>query len=110
MNAHLPFVKPEERNLPLKTALQISQARCARVSYNNHDGTSNDVEKDRALAESLANEGHFSPFEHQAISILHCSPKYKGNFNHNYDWAQVRKFYPNECKNNLADFKEESDG
>lgn len=110
MNAHLPFVKPHERELPFFQALSISQARCARVSYDNHDGTNTDIEKDRLLAESLAKSGHFSPFEHQALSMPHASPRHKGNFNHNYDWVQIRKFYPNECKNDLNDFKEESDG
>jgi thymidylate synthase ThyX len=109
-NAHLPFVLPEERELPFKQAAYISQARCARVSYNNHDGTSNDIKKDEDLAKILANSGHFSPFEHQAISIIHALNKYKGNFNHNFDWVQIRKLYPDEYKTNLAEFKEESDG
>lgn len=107
-NAHLPFVRQEERDLPLKTALHISQARCARVSYNNHDGSENDIEKDRELAEMLAKEGHFSPFEHQALSIHHSLSKYKGNFNHNFDWVQIRKLYPNECVHTLIR-QEESD-
>lgn len=109
-NAHLPFLLPEERALPFKQAASISQARCARVSYNNHDGTSNDLKKDEDLAKTLADSGHFSPFEHQAISMIHAQNKYKGNFNHNFDWVQIRKFYPDEYKTNLADFKEESDG
>lgn len=107
-NAHLPFVRPEERNVPFKQALHMSQARCARVSYNNHDGTYNDLSKDRELAEMLAKEGHFSPFEHQALSIHYSAARYKGNFNHSYDWVQIRKLYPNECVHTLVR-QEESD-
>lgn len=46
--------------------LHVSVARCARVSYNNHDGTPSDPEADRALAQRLLAERHMSPFEHQA--------------------------------------------
>jgi thymidylate synthase ThyX len=44
----------------------ISAARCARVSYLNHDGSSPDGEKDFALADMLAKSKHWSPFEHPA--------------------------------------------
>ena len=43
-----------------------SAARCARVSYLNHDGTIPDEDKDLALAKMLMTSGHWSPFEHQA--------------------------------------------
>lgn len=43
-----------------------SAARCARVSYLNHDGTVPDEDKDLALANMLMSSGHWSPFEHQA--------------------------------------------
>ena len=43
-----------------------SAARCARVSYLNHDGTNPDEDKDLALAKMLMTSGHWSPFEHQA--------------------------------------------
>ena len=46
----------------------ISAARCARVSYLNHDGTAPDIEKDLALARRLLDSKHMSPFEHQAIA------------------------------------------
>lgn len=44
----------------------ISAARCARVSYLNHDGTSPNIDKDLALAKRLLDSKHMSPFEHQA--------------------------------------------
>lgn len=68
---------------------KLSAARCARVSYLNHDGTKPDVEKDLALFEKLVAAPHASPFEHQAIP---CPGKH-GNFN---GWKQYRQFIPNE--------------
>jgi thymidylate synthase ThyX len=108
-NAHLPFVPLKEREMPFKDALAMSQARCARTSYNNHDGTSSNLEKDKGLAVDLSSSGHFSPFEHQGISIAHTAAKYKGNFNHNFDWVQIRKLYPNECVHEMPQLEEESD-
>lgn len=43
-----------------------SAARCARVSYLNHDGSRSTREKDLELAYLLKSERHASPFEHQA--------------------------------------------
>lgn len=43
---------------------KCSAARCARVSYNNHDNSSPSVEKDLALAELLLSSKHLTPFEH----------------------------------------------
>jgi len=55
---HTPY---DNGNRPL-----VSAARCARVSYLNHDGTSPSVEKDLALADLLSTQRHLSPFEHVA--------------------------------------------
>lgn len=48
--------------------LKVSVARCARVSYNNVDGTSSSIEKDLELYARLAGSDpkHLSPTEHQA--------------------------------------------
>lgn len=43
-----------------------SVARCARVSYLNHDKSEPNPEKDVSLHDQLLSSGHFSPFEHQA--------------------------------------------
>lgn len=52
----------------LSLLLSISSARCARVSYNNHDGTKPDIEKDLKLAnEILIPNGHLSPTEHPCM-------------------------------------------
>src|SRR5690606_26824822 len=50
--------------------LQMSAARCARVSYKGFDGTT-DIDKDIKLFEQLAvsKPVHASPFEHQATPL-----------------------------------------
>ena len=48
------------------TLAMISAARCARVSYLNHDGSKPDIAKDIALADRLFASQQMSPFEHQA--------------------------------------------
>ncbi|MFN4091653.1 MAG: FAD-dependent thymidylate synthase [Brevundimonas sp.] len=60
---HLPFVEEQGRLADLK---MVSVARCARVSYETHDGEPTVFEKDLALGQRLASSGHWSPFEHQA--------------------------------------------
>lgn len=47
--------------------MKISAARCARVSYNNHDGSKPDIEKDLKLYGYLYNSKHMSPMEHACI-------------------------------------------
>lgn len=64
---HLPFVTDEERMTHVHMDLcMISAARCARVSYLNHDGLKPDVSKDFNLATRLYDDKHASVFEHQA--------------------------------------------
>jgi thymidylate synthase ThyX len=63
---HLPYVTLSERQTYNTDQLcQISSARCARVSYLNHDGGM-DVSKDLELARTLLKMGHMSPLGHQA--------------------------------------------
>ena len=47
--------------------MKISAARCARVSYNNHDGSKPDIKKDLELYEHLYDSKHMSPMEHACI-------------------------------------------
>ena len=51
----------------LFTIMKISAARCARVSYNNHDGSKPDINKDLELFERLYKGGHMSPLEHTCL-------------------------------------------
>ena len=71
INAHggrtLPYVNVDEMDAidDLRILTLISAARCARVSYLNHDGSKPDILKDLALAKRLIDSGHMTPFEHQ---------------------------------------------
>lgn len=66
---HLPYIRLEEFELPLEELRKLSVARCARVSYMNHDKTDPVVEKDLDLYDMLLSSGHMSPFEHQATPM-----------------------------------------
>lgn len=55
----------------------ISAARCARVSYLNHDGSKPDILKDLTLAKHLIESKHMTPFEHQC----HWCPNTGFNYN-----------------------------
>ena len=54
----------------LDKILKIAVGRCARVSYNNHDGK-RDIQSDIALHDRLlrSKPAHLSPFEHIAIAL-----------------------------------------
>lgn len=66
---HLPYVMPHERlQYSRELLLEISAARCARVSYLTHDRKEPRLKDDRKLFDRLArhNPMHASPLEHQA--------------------------------------------
>lgn len=84
---HLPYLQPGEDFLPDWQKLQISIARCARVSYLTHDNQ-HSVEKDILLFNKLINAEppHWSPMEHIATPMADdLNPA--GNFD---GYAQVR--------------------
>lgn len=84
---HAPFVTDAEwsSSLTMDEIAMVSAARCARVSYLNHDGLAPDINKDLALATRLRADRHASVFEHQArASDIPCR---SGNFR---DWHQFR--------------------
>lgn len=95
---HLPYVKDSEfwaerskgRDADWNRLAMISAARCARVSYLNHDGSNPDIDKDLALAQRLLESKHMSPFEHQAqawtngVQKTHLNGNLRG-------WHQFRK-------------------
>lgn len=64
---HLPYVDLADD--PITEALKCSAARCARISFLNHDNSTPDVEKDIKLADMLLAAGHLSPFEHIATPM-----------------------------------------
>ena len=49
---------------------EVATARCARVSYKNHDKTDTDPAKDKQLHDMLKESGHMSPFEHCATPMI----------------------------------------
>ena len=66
---HLPFVTEAEWDnayLSVDDLIKHSVARCARVSYDNHDGTVSSLAKDYELYEWLKQHKHLTPFENQA--------------------------------------------
>lgn len=66
----------------------ISAARCARVSYLNHEGVC-DIDRDLELAGKLVSSRHWSALEHPATA----QPGQHGNFT---GWKSYRKEFPGE--------------
>lgn len=85
---HMPFWRADDVELGLTEheQLQVSVARCARVSYLTHDGQ-REPAKDVILAASLAANGHWSPFEHVCMASEHPAHR-SGNF---LGWKQYRE-------------------
>lgn len=100
---------------PMSEAVKVSCARCARISYLQHDGT-RDVDKDLALYERLKTAGHMGALEHAAQVAESASPYWQssdgqiwgggqhgneetadfcGNFR--LPWIQHRKMIPGEA-------------
>ncbi len=75
-------------------AIKRSVARCARVSYLNHDGTESTPEQDYQLYDRLLGSSpiHASPAEHQAKAVSDPFAR-SGNFR---GWIQYRKTLENE--------------
>lgn len=118
---HLPYIRPQDvvsarnhlkhqritRDEPREEEigallLQMSAARCARISYRAFDGTESPIEKDIELFQKLLVNTplHASPAEHQAtpdswepISQSWDNKREHGNFR---GWRQFRKMLPNE--------------
>jgi hypothetical protein len=107
---HLPYVSPDEfQALGLDTARRCSAARCARVSYLNHDGSAPNVAKDLDTFAKLAGNPngppqplHASPMEHQATPDRLRDPAAPDSWHHpaqhgNFrGWRQYRKMLANE--------------
>lgn len=63
---HLPLMWFNgDELLGVNQRIQVSVARCARVSYLTHDGV-RDIVADLGLFDRLRESGHLSPFEHVA--------------------------------------------
>lgn len=104
---HLPYITDEEmRTIDHRTGavdqaivredlIRLSVARCARVSYNLHNGRAPAKDQDLALYERLVGSAplHASPAEHQATPM-----QTKGRSGNFQDWKQWRKTLPNESQ------------
>lgn len=73
---HLPYITYDELNQASKATTDmflelapLSAARCARVSYLNHEGKTPNPDKDMETFQKLKSGGHWSPMEHQALAI-----------------------------------------
>lgn len=100
-NWHLPYVHDFEREALAERGqdgalflARLSTARCARVSYLNHDGTTPDANKDLELFNRLwkAEPPHASPLEHQAFPAASDEIK----FNNLVGWVQFRWLLENQ--------------
>ena len=84
---HLPYISVDDC---LKTTtdnfVKLSVARCARVSYLNHDNSTPNIDKDIALADKLLEAGHMSPFEHQATPMPAII--YENKHPYDCDWVK----------------------
>jgi thymidylate synthase ThyX len=100
---HLPLVSDEDKaQASISTLVQLSCARCARVSYLTHDGK-RDLAEDTGLYDRLRGPGHMSPLEHAAremtaeeLTLLNPwdGEPACGNF---VGWVQHRKQLPGEA-------------
>lgn len=101
---HIPMIQSEDDGLTLEIKKKISVARCARVSYLNHNGT-RDIQKDIDFHDDLMGNGHMSPFEHVLRAITPYQD-FMGNIftfadmtrgsNFYRAWKQYRKDIKNE--------------
>ena len=67
---HLPYITELDRAAnSLETLIRLSIARCARVSYLNHDNSIPNSDKDLDLYDMLLKSEHMSPFEHVARAM-----------------------------------------
>jgi thymidylate synthase ThyX len=96
---HLPYVEEQEimgassiDHTDWAYLLQLSTARCARLSYLTQDGV-RDAAKDTALHDKLATDRHMSPFEHQAQNL----PGVLVPSNLAHPWLQYRKTIEGEA-------------
>jgi hypothetical protein len=100
---HLPLTTDEDYydrlTGPGELRKQISVARCARVSYVRHDADDT-LEACSRLHDRLLEQGHMSPFEHQAQAAVaeHGGTDYFGCYR---GWKPYRKFWPNENRTNV---------
>lgn len=85
---HAPYCEEGEK------IVSLSAARCARVSYNKHDGTKPSIAEDIKLADSLGDGGHMTPFEH----FCYASPS-KNFYANLKGWYSARYSFEHGVRN-----------
>ncbi len=109
---HLPFITEEDyADYPINDGgaalVKMSVARCARVSYLNHDGKRPTFEQDMQLYDRLLGQVpiHASPAEHQATPFdMYSKDRMSGNLR---GWMQYRKSLANE---NITEYNGRDEG
>lgn len=84
---HMPYITASDHLEDENDLKKLSVARCARVSYLNHDGV-RDIDADFKLYNRLVEGKHWSPFEHVAQVLYGKPTSYYGNFDKPF--AQLR--------------------
>lgn len=77
---HIPFGDQMPDGLHLKERIKVAVARCARISYLNHDGGRFGVEDDIRKHDELRQNRHWSPFEHVAQAMENPDPLLVADF------------------------------
>lgn len=86
---HLPYIDKATvyEAYTDNTLAKASVARCARVSYLNHDKTTCSIPDDSRLHDMLFIAGHMSPFEHVATPMLYVNQyEYEERKDKEEDW------------------------
>lgn len=96
---HLPYVSViGQQKMSKFNAVQVSAARCCRVSYLNHGGLKSDLKEDQGLYNKLvsADPPHMSPVEHQARAMP------GGQYANFSGWMSHRYYLENTPKSLLS--------
>lgn len=91
---HLPYITEVEAvEYVYVDASMLSAARCARVSYLNHDQSEPNVDKDFELAHKLKEAKHMTPFGHQltAAEPTKRFANFQGWYSRRYEFEHWNK-------------------
>ena len=90
------------QSVDVHTAIRLSIARCARVSYLTHDRVEPTLEQDLALSDRLLRSDplHASPMEHQATpdGFTPAAGRHNPQWGNFTGWLQFRKQLKGECQ------------
>lgn len=101
---HIPFADKIGDTYDINTKLKIATARAARTSYLTITNKI-DVTRDIELHDSLAESGHWSPFEHACVAAGHGSGNFRGWRQYRHTFAEEnRRCDLNKLLNDFSDF------